>query len=166
VETDLPREKARTQEEREPSGMPARASVTPLRDTRQRRAIRLAFEEAERPLSTEQLHAVASRKSRGLGLATVYRSIKSLVDEGWLDVIDIPGHGAFYERAGKEHHHHFACENCSEVSDLEGCSSEVRVRLPRGYRAKGHDVTIYGTCASCANPAERRRRTSSTPRQR
>jgi Fur family ferric uptake transcriptional regulator len=166
VQTDLPGEKARPYEKREPSGMPPRAPVTPLRDTRQRRAIRLAFEEAERPLSTEQLHAVASRESRGLGLATVYRSIKSLVDEGWLEVIDIPGHGAFYERAGKEHHHHFACENCSEVSDLEGCSSEVRVRLPRGYRARGHDVTIYGTCASCAISAERRRRTSSTPRQR
>jgi Fur family transcriptional regulator, ferric uptake regulator len=166
VYTDLPREKARPHERHESSGMPPRASVTPLRDTRQRRAIRLAFEEAERPLSTEQLHAVASRESRGLGLATVYRSIKSLVDEGWLEVIDIPGHGAFYERAGKEHHHHFACENCSEVSDLEGCSSEVRVRLPRGYRARGHDVTIYGTCASCAIPSAHRRRTSSTPQQR
>ncbi|MDB5043663.1 MAG: ferric uptake regulator, Fur family [Candidatus Eremiobacteraeota bacterium] len=150
MQPDLPDEEARPHEQGEPSGMAPTASVAPVRDTRQRRAIRLAFEEAERPLSTEQLHAVASRESRGLGLATVYRSIKSLVDEGWLEVIDIPGHGAFYERAGKEHHHHFACENCSEVTDLDGCSSEVRVRLPRGYRARGHDVTIFGTCSRCA----------------
>ena len=149
MQPDLPDEKARPHEQGESPGMAPTASVAPLRDTRQRRAIRLAFEEAERPLSTEQLHAVASRESRGLGLATVYRSIKSLVDEGWLEVIDIPGHGAFYERAGKEHHHHFACENCSEVTDLDGCSSEVRVRLPRGYRARGHDVTIFGTCSRC-----------------
>jgi Fur family transcriptional regulator, ferric uptake regulator len=161
MQFDLLGQKARPHEKGEPSGMAPTASVAPARDTRQRRAIRLAFEEAERPLSTEQLHAVASRESRGLGLATVYRSIKSLVDEGWLEVIDIPGHGAFYERAGKEHHHHFACENCSEVTDLEGCSSEVRVRLPRGYRARGHDVTIFGTCSGCAEqrrlPARRGR---------
>lgn len=137
------------------------SSVRPERDTRQKRAIRNVFERSIGPLSPEQLHAAASQESEGLGLATVYRSIRTLLDEGWLDSIEVPGHGAFYERANKEHHHHFACDECGTVYDLDGCSSEVRGRLPRGYRARGHDVTIFGTCAACST-----RRPAAGPRKR
>jgi Fe2+ or Zn2+ uptake regulation protein len=53
-----------------------------VRNTRQKQAIREAFERAGRPLSTEEVHGEATRASRGLGMATVYRSIRSLLDDG------------------------------------------------------------------------------------
>ena len=46
--------------------------------TRQRDAIRAAFEAAGRPLSTEEVLDSAQQQVEGLGIATVYRNIRPL----------------------------------------------------------------------------------------
>lgn len=122
------------------------------RATKQKRAIRSAFESEGRPLSTTEAFEAAQALIEGLGIATVYRSIKSLLDDGWLTPIDVPGKGILYEVAGKEHHHHFSCTTCHRVFELDGCADDVLVPLPRGFKATGHDLTIFGRCATCAAP--------------
>ena len=125
------------------------------RSTRQKRAIRDVFERVARPLSTDEILAEAQADIKSLGIATVYRSIRALLDEGFLEAVEVPGRTPLYERSGKSHHHHFLCTECERVYELDGCSSEVRGELPRGFRATGHDVTIYGHCPACA-PARRK----------
>lgn len=120
-----------------------------LRNTKQRRAIRLAFEEAGRPLAAEEVQKLAARKSRGLGIATVYRNIRTLVDEGWLVAVELPGQNPRYEISGKEHHHHFHCRNCGRVFELEGCVPQVANLAPAGFRVTDHEVVLYGFCDQC-----------------
>ncbi len=124
------------------------------RNTRQKQAIRDAFVRAGRPLSTEEVHRAGQTVSAGLGLATVYRSIRSLLDDGWLAVVDVPGRNPLYEIAGKGHHHHFSCTNCSRVYEFEGCAT-VDAKPPRGFKTTGHDLTLFGICAAC-NAANRK----------
>ncbi len=138
----------------------------PARNTRQKQAIRAVFEHAERPLSTDEIFDEAHHAIRSLGIATVYRSIRALLDEGWLAAVEVPGRTPLYERAGKQHHHHFVCTACARVYELDGCSSEIRGDLPRGFRATGHEVTIYGACAACnqkGRPAGTRGKNRSRP---
>ncbi len=125
------------------------------RNTRQKQAIRAAFERTDRPLSTDEVYREAERESRGLGMATVYRSLRTLVDEGWLSIVEVPGRNALYERSGKGHHHHFSCETCDRVYELDECAS-VEAALPRGFRAKSHEVTFYGVCADCSAAARKK----------
>jgi Fur family ferric uptake transcriptional regulator len=120
------------------------------RNTRQRRTIRDVVERAGRPLTTDEIFVSAQTSIPSLGKATVYRSIRALLDEGWLAAVDVPGRSALYERAGKEHHHHFQCSHCKRVYELDGCASEIRGELPAGFVSTGHDVTIYGACAGCS----------------
>lgn len=122
------------------------------RDTRQKRAIRAAFERAGRPLTADEARDSAARASKGLGLATVYRTIRALLEDGWLASVDVPGRGAFFEVAGKRHHHHFACESCGGVFELSGCAA-AHIRLPAGFRGSRHDVTVFGTCERCTRAA-------------
>lgn len=123
--------------------------ATTERQTKQKRAIRSAFENEGRPLSTSEAFEAAQNIIDGLGIATVYRSIRSFLDDGWLTPIDVPGKGILYELAGKEHHHHFSCTTCHRVFELDGCEVNAIVPLPRGFSASGHDVTIFGRCAEC-----------------
>jgi Fur family ferric uptake transcriptional regulator len=120
------------------------------RSTRQRRTIRDVVERAGRPLTTDEILTAAQASIPSLGKATVYRSIRALLDEGWLAAVDVPGRTALYERAGKEHHHHFECLHCKRVYELDGCASEIRGELPPGFVSTGHDVTMYGACAGCS----------------
>jgi Fur family ferric uptake transcriptional regulator len=120
-----------------------------IRKTRQRAAIREAFESSGRPLSPEEVLAEAQRNVDGLGIATVYRNIRSLVEEGWLDVVELPGETPRYELAGKGHHHHFHCKQCGRVYELQGCEASFRHMIPRGFHVTGHEVVLYGTCNDC-----------------
>ena len=119
------------------------------RNTRQRAAIRRAFESADRPLSPQQALEAAQAETPGLGIATVYRNIKSLLDDGWLAPVDLPGAATVYERSGKAHHHHFHCERCSRVFELSGCIPQINRLAGRRFSVRRHELTLYGTCADC-----------------
>jgi Fur family transcriptional regulator, ferric uptake regulator len=126
-----------------------RLSIRDIRNTRQKTAIREAFAEADRPLSPEEVLRSAQQRHPGVGIATVYRNIQTLVEEGWLQPVEVPGDATRYELAGKEHHHHFRCNDCGKLYDLEGCVAQSKPKLPRGFRASGHEFYVYGTCAAC-----------------
>ena len=120
------------------------------RNTRQRQAIRRTFEEADGPLSPQEVLPAAKFYAPGLGIATVYRNVKALVQDGWLESVALPGEPPRYEVAGKRHHHHFRCRTCDRVFEIDGCSTNLVQLTPRGFRLEGHEVVLYGLCTACA----------------
>ncbi len=121
------------------------------RNTRQRGAIRRALQRADRPLSPGEVLAEARTEVGGLGIATVYRNIRALVDEGWLTPVELPGEVPRYELHGKPHHHHFHCRRCDRVYEVEGCPGTLQGLVPSGFALDGHEVVLYGTCAECGS---------------
>ena len=121
------------------------------RNTRQRGAIRRAFQRADRPLSTNEVLDLARGEVTGLGIATVYRNIRTLVDEGWLVTVELPGESPRYELQGKGHHHHFHCSRCDRVFDVASCSGSVHEMLPAGFVLDRHLIVLGGLCAECAS---------------
>ncbi|MBV8171648.1 MAG: transcriptional repressor [Candidatus Eremiobacteraeota bacterium] len=121
------------------------------RHTRQRGALKEILSRADRPLSVEELLEHGARRIDGLGVATVYRAVAAMLDEGWIHAVEIPGEPTRYERSDKGHHHHFSCEKCARVFDVAGCPEGVRKLAPPKFRVREHSVTLYGLCASCAN---------------
>jgi len=103
------------------------------RRTRQRDAIWLTIERAERPLSPQEILEFAKSEVPGLGIATVYRNIKAFVAEGRLRVVELPGAPDRYEVAGKDHHHHFHCRSCDGVFEVETCSGDFDAVTPMGF---------------------------------
>ena len=122
----------------------------PSRDTKQRRAIRAAFLANDRPLDPNKVLELAAGDHSGLGIATVYRNIKILLDEGWLAVVELPGEVAHYELAGKAHHHHFHCRTCGKVFELNACLPNVQTLAPPGFEVAGHDLLLFGACQDCS----------------
>jgi len=120
-----------------------------LRRTRQKEAIREAFVSADRPLSPEETLAYAQKQVDGISIATVYRNIGTLVEDKWLMPVEIPGESTRYEVAGKEHHHHFHCNHCGKVFEMQGCDLQAKPKVPRGFRVTGHEFFLYGVCADC-----------------
>ncbi len=120
------------------------------RTTQQRTAIREAFERADRPLSPAEALEVAQESVPGLGIATIYRNVKALVEENWLAEVLLPGAPSRYEVAGKHHHHHFRCRVCDRVFDVDACPPDLRALTPSGFKLESHDITLFGRCATCA----------------
>lgn len=120
-----------------------------VRNTKQREAVRGAIERAGEPVSAAEILALAKRKSRGIGLATVYRTLKMLSEAGEITAVAIAGQSPRYELAGKGHHHHFHCRGCGRVYELEGCCGHFAELTPSGFELESHDVTLFGRCRAC-----------------
>jgi Fur family transcriptional regulator, ferric uptake regulator len=117
--------------------------------TRQQLAIRSAFEHAGRPLGPLEVVALAQTDVPRLGVATVYRTIRVLLEEGWLAPVHLPGEPARYELAGKHHHHHFQCRACGKAFELDRCEVELDFELPPGFVLDDHALVLYGRCDGC-----------------
>lgn len=126
------------------------------RNTAQREAIRRSLREAGRPLSAVEVLELAQRDVPGLGVATVYRTIKSLVEEGDLIAVPLPGSSDRYEHrdAALHHHHHFICNACGRAYDIPGCTMGFEGMTPPGFVVSGHDVVLYGVCDRCGEAGE------------
>lgn len=119
------------------------------RRTRQRAAIRAALEAARRPLSVAEILELARRQVRGLGIATVYRAVAAMLEEGFLTPVEISGEAPRYEVAGRGHHHHFRCRRCGRVFEMEGCVPEVELLAPPGFLPECHEILLSGLCREC-----------------
>ena len=126
------------------------------RATRQNTAIREAIEAAGRPLSPTEVLDEARRHVAALGLATVYRNLKALVDEGAIQVVTLPGEAARYEVAQRGHHHHFRCDACQRVFDVHQCPGDLAGLAPPGFAVSRHEITLYGLCSDCQPVAKSR----------
>ncbi len=120
------------------------------RNTRQRGAIRRAFQRSNRPLGTDEVLELARSEVGGLGIATVYRNIRTLVDESWLSVVELPGEVPRYEVRGNGEHYHFRCLYCNRVYGVPGCLTCIDELVPKGFTLERHTLIMYGRCAECA----------------
>ena len=123
------------------------------RSTRQRAAIRTALDAAQRPLLPQEVHEAARREVPALGLATVYRTLKALLDEGLIQAVTLPGDSPRYESRRDQHdhhHHHFQCTACLRVFDIDACPGDMQGFAPPGFTVERHELTLYGRCRDCA----------------
>jgi Fur family transcriptional regulator, ferric uptake regulator len=123
------------------------------RRTSQREAILSVISAGAGPLSVEQIHERALPACTSLGIATVYRAVKLLVESEQIKVVLLPDGQPRYEPSDRDHHHHFRCLDCEEVYDLPGCILGIPdgSSLPGGFEVTGHEVTLMGTCPDCGN---------------
>lgn len=123
------------------------------RKTAQRAAIAEVFKQTRHPLTPQEILDRAQKQVPKLGIATVYRTVKSLSEEGELVPVDAPGEPTRYEGAGKQHHHHFSCRNCGRMFEMEGCPGGIAALVPEGFEMEDHEFIVYGRCKTCIETA-------------
>ncbi len=120
--------------------------------TPQREAILELIGNSDRHWDAESIAKMLARKGRAIGLATVYRGLAVLEEEGLIHAIQLTDGKKRYERAGKEHHDHFICKLCGSITEFSH-PAEARIleHLSRetGAVVHGHEFVVFGVCASC-----------------
>ena len=120
-----------------------------IRDTQQRNAIHAALLNSGRPLSVNEIFELAKDRVAGLGIATVYRNLKALQEEGKIIQVNLPAQAPRWE-VPANHHHHFLCSTCDKLFEIRGCPDDIKRLLPEGYTMEKHDILLQGQCDSCA----------------
>jgi Fur family ferric uptake transcriptional regulator len=118
-----------------------------LRMTDQRRTIAGVLDDAADHPDVEELYARAAEVDPRISLATVYRTVKLLEEEGILDKVDFGDGRARYEAADRAHHDHLIDLETGKViefvdPEIEALQERIAAKL--GYRLKGHRLELYG----------------------
>ncbi len=123
-----------------------------IRKTRQRLAIIDTVQTAGRPLSPTEWHEMARQRCPELGIRTVYRTIRELVQLGRIVAVDYPGQPLRYEAVSASGHHpHFICRGCSKVYPLTLELPELPSGRQQGFLIEGDEVVFFGRCPDCQN---------------
>lgn len=129
----------------------------PTRDqrrTRQRAAIDEVLDEIDDFTSAQQLYSMLRERGSRIGLATVYRTLQTLAEDGRVDVLRTDSGEAVYRRCGiNDHHHHLVCRSCGAAVEIARPAVESwtsQVAREHGYVNVTHTVEIFGLCPRCA----------------
>jgi len=126
------------------SNVIARLRACGLRPTRQRIALaKLLFDDGDRHVTAELLHAEAKTANIRVSLATVYNTLHQFTEAGLLREIVVDSQRCYFDTNTSEHHHFFF-EKSNRLEDIP--ADEIVVTslpsAPDGTEIKSVDVVI------------------------
>ena len=122
------------------------------RRTWQRTAVQEALAGREDFVSAQALHSALRADGSPIGLATVYRALADLAEEGEADSLQAEGESLYRACASPGHHHHLICRSCGLTVEIEASDVEEwahRTAAQNGFTEAAHIVDIFGLCAAC-----------------
>jgi Fe2+ or Zn2+ uptake regulation protein len=124
-----------------------------LRLTGPRHAVLEVVRGTESHPTAEEVHRLVRRRLPGVSLGTVYRNLRLLVGEGLLN--ELPGPHARFD-ANTRAHHHFMCERCGRIIDVDAALAEPHARAlsagvaaRTGFSITDHRIELFGRCREC-----------------
>ncbi len=114
-------------------------------------------------LSAHEIADELRKDRRGVGIATVYRTLEILEELKLVTRLDLGGGSARYEAAmpdGEHHHHHLICDRCGRVTPFEDAELERAIEALSqrlDHRVGDHDVILRGSCPGCTAVAAKSR---------
>lgn len=121
--------------------------------------VRSVSGQAERPFTGEDLYE--ELRETGLGRATVFRTLKLLLDLNILSRLHMEDGcqqyilAPFDDSQGDNHHDRLICRLCGRVAYLEHCPMEdaiAGIAKQSGYSVETHHLDIIGLCGDCNAP--------------
>jgi Fur family ferric uptake transcriptional regulator len=129
-----------------------------LNTTTQREAIVDQFFKTQDHISIDELLAKVRKRHQKVGYATVYRTLKLLVESGLAIERQFGDGQARFEVAG-EHHDHLICAKCGlilefEDDEIERLQEKIAQRLG-GFAVIRHRHELYALCPKARGVDER-----------
>jgi len=121
------------------------------RQTQQRAAVFDVIRESDGPLTVNEIHERVVKRVSRTGIATIYRTVKLLLEARLIRPVILPSGETRYESSSLGHHHHFQCTDCGKVFDINHCPVKLPSGsvIPGGFIVKEHEITMSGTCPRC-----------------
>ncbi|MCS6952095.1 MAG: Fur family transcriptional regulator [Bryobacterales bacterium] len=101
--------------------------------------------------TADEIYRAINRTDPRASLATVYKALHALAEAGLIREVRV-GCGAVRFEANTARHHHFVCERCGRMEDLDWFDIPRLPEKAAAGRRKllGYELILHGLCAHCA----------------
>ena len=124
------------------------------RITKQRRhLLALLAAQSEHYIDITTLDDQMRQAFTGVSHNTIYRNLAEFAALGLVEITRRSNGQAVKFRCERPHHHHFICQTCGRVLEIQMPKwdpSYYEQQLP-GAKITGHNFELYGQCPKCAN---------------
>jgi Fe2+ or Zn2+ uptake regulation protein len=133
-----------------------------LRCTPQRYAVMAFLMECNRHPTAADIFEAVNRMDPRSSRATTYNNLRDLVEAGLVREVAVEGRAARFDAKGMRHHH-FICDRCGNVEDVDWYDVPKPASVSLGKRVLRECELIFrGLCSKCAprrakRPAQRLR---------
>jgi len=124
-----------------------------LRITNQRDVILNELRSVKTHPTADELYTQVRRRLPRVSLATVYRNLEWLSEQGLAQKIEVGGRQKRFDGDISEHYH-VRCQKCGRVADVEMemlDNLEGRISQSCGFNVTGHRLEFTGLCAACSD---------------
>lgn len=130
-----------------------------MKVTDQRLLIMRTLQEGRAHVTAQEVFEQVQKKDTTVGFATVYRFLRSLIENEYATEVRMGGMPARYELQSGNHHDHLTCTQCGKICEFENNKIEQlqeTVAKQFGFHLTSHVLELYGVCPDC----QRRKSTS------
>ncbi|HTV65227.1 MAG TPA: Fur family transcriptional regulator [Bryocella sp.] len=121
-----------------------------LRCTPQRYAVMEFLMKCHRHPTAAEIFEAVNRVDPRSSRATTYNNLRDLVQAGLVREVAVEGRAARFDTRDA-HHHHFICDRCGNVEDIEWYDVPRPSKAALGKRVlRESEVIFRGLCTKCA----------------
>jgi Fur family transcriptional regulator, peroxide stress response regulator len=122
-----------------------------LRCTPQRYAVMACLLEHHHHPTAAEIFEAVNRVDPRSSRATTYNNLRDLVEAGLVREVAVEGRAARFDAKGIEHHH-FICDRCGNVEDMDWYDVPRPPSRSLGKRiVRECELIFRGLCAKCAS---------------
>lgn len=122
------------------------------RTTRPRKLIVEALSKFSTPITVNDIHEYLRRKNEVIDLTSIYRNLELMRKSDVVSVILFGEGKKRYElKDTNDHHHHFFCENCGDIEDIEMKEENLlkEIKNNKRFLIRKHNLEFFGLCPKC-----------------
>jgi Fur family ferric uptake transcriptional regulator len=123
-----------------------------LHESKVRDLVVETFIAADDHMSLDSILTKVRAKNPGVGMATVYRTMRLLEEAGLVQARDFSGATVFEVTSGRPHHDHLICERCGRIVEFVSEAIErmqEKVATDHGFVLQRHRHELFGLCDKC-----------------
>ncbi len=122
-----------------------------FRITPQREMIIDALLSGDHHLTAEEVYAQVQTRTSAVNIATIYRTLDMLVEQGIATRTDLGGQ-VIYAPTGHGPHIHLVCRHCNYVIDADAAvlaALDEQLQRDYGFTADLGHISLFGVCTGC-----------------
>ncbi len=121
--------------------------------TKQRSIIVKKIFSLHKHFTADELYKMLKKEYSGISRATVYRTLKVLVEMGFVEEREFGRGKKYYEHIiGHDSHSHFVCLRCGRIYEFKNDRIETEIEKIAGemdFQIEKVSTIVYGICREC-----------------